>query len=208
METPEKNPPFPRLPEGSFQLASAQLSIRTNAGEDLLASIEKAKHSVRVVSPFISIEQTEKLADKYREIAGNIKLITGYASDDHTTAQREALKKLILPVQGDDGTMNYTCIFNTVVCKGYFLHAKLYLVDDSIAYIGSLNFTGHGIRSNCETCLKTEDEAGVKALCKHYDKLFAEIKGKWNIAELRQELYADTKPYLEKILENDSGLHE
>jgi phosphatidylserine/phosphatidylglycerophosphate/cardiolipin synthase-like enzyme len=205
METPEKDL---HLSGHSVKIASAQFAIQTNAGKELSASIRAAQHSVRVISPFLGTDQVETLLDKYRETISVVKLITRYPDRDYNLAQKEALKKLIFPVKGADGKMNYTCPLDVVVCTGKFLHAKLYLIDDNTAYIGSLNFTGRGMLENYETCLKIDDEAAVKELCEYYDKLFAEIRFKWNITELRQKLYADTKPYWEKKLENDSGLHE
>lgn len=181
------------LPEYTGKLVNAQLSIKTNAGSDLIASIKKAKHSIRIISPFIGLSQVETLLDKCREGIDNLKLITGYSIDDRNATQDGALKKIIFPVKETDGTVKYSCLFDTVVCRGYFLHEKLYLVDAAVAYIGSLNFTDSGIYSHSETCLKIEAEDAIKALNEYYDKVFDEIRGKWDIVELRQALYSDTK---------------
>jgi phosphatidylserine/phosphatidylglycerophosphate/cardiolipin synthase-like enzyme len=182
------------LPSYSGNLTDAQLSIKNNAGEEILTSIAKAKCSVRIISPYISTNQIEKLFDKYRDVIDIIKLITNYQQDDHNTTQKEAIKKLIFPVKETTGTIKYNYLFDTVVCKGHskcFLHEKLYLIDDSVAYLGSLNFTENGMVSKYETCLKIENEKTVKSLCEYYDKLFNEIRSKWDAAEIRQILYGD-----------------
>jgi phosphatidylserine/phosphatidylglycerophosphate/cardiolipin synthase-like enzyme len=183
------------LPSYRGEFTNAQLQIGKNAGEDMLTAITKAKFSIRIISPFISTNQIEKLFDKYRETTDTIKLITSYFTDYNTmqkeTTQKETIKKLIFPVKEPNGTVKYNYIFDTVICKGYFLHEKLYLIDDRIAYLGSLNFTEYGMVSHHETCLKIENEETVKSLCEYYDKLFNEIKAKWDIIALRQILYND-----------------
>lgn len=42
------------------------------------------------------------------------------------------------------------------------LHSKVYIIDDRIAYLGSLNFTKSGTQSNYETRIRTTEQAAVK----------------------------------------------
>ena len=42
-----------------------------------------------------------------------------------------------------------------------FIHSKVYIIDDSIAYLGSLNFTASGTTSNYETRVRTNDKGAI-----------------------------------------------
>tara|TARA_R110002050_G_C8818893_1_gene504254 strand:- start:36 stop:803 length:768 start_codon:yes stop_codon:yes gene_type:complete len=45
-----------------------------------------------------------------------------------------------------------------------FIHSKIYLIDDQIAYLGSLNFTSSGTKHNYETRIRTEDPNAIKEI--------------------------------------------
>lgn len=45
-----------------------------------------------------------------------------------------------------------------------FIHSKIYLIDDVIAYVGSLNFTSSGTKYNYETRVRTEDPNAIKEI--------------------------------------------
>lgn len=45
-----------------------------------------------------------------------------------------------------------------------FIHSKIYLIDDKIAYLGSLNFTASGTKHNYETRIRTEDPNAIKEI--------------------------------------------
>ena len=58
--------------------------------------------------------------------------------------------------------------------KGFrntYLHSKIYIIDDEIAYLGSLNFTGGGTRNNHETRVRLNDEPSVKKIVEEFDYL-------------------------------------
>lgn len=42
-----------------------------------------------------------------------------------------------------------------------FIHGKIYLIDDEIAYLGSLNFTSSGTKHNYETRIRTTDRNAI-----------------------------------------------
>ena len=44
------------------------------------------------------------------------------------------------------------------------LHAKLYVIDSEVAFLGSLNFTKPGLFDNFETCLRVDKRDDVRAL--------------------------------------------
>lgn len=52
-----------------------------------------------------------------------------------------------------------------------YLHSKIYIIDDEIAYLGSLNFTGGGIRKNYETRVRLGDAPSVQKIVEEFDYL-------------------------------------
>lgn len=67
-------------------------------------------------------------------------------------------------------------VYTTPIGNSYshpFIHGKLYLVDDEIAYLGSLNFTNNGTRNNYETRIRIADRKAVKELASEFDALFS-----------------------------------
>lgn len=61
------------------------------------------------------------------------------------------------------------------------IHSKIYVIDEKIAYLGSLNFTASGTEHNCETRVKTTDEGAAAAIMQDIDRLF---KGSFDNAHL------------------------
>lgn len=45
-----------------------------------------------------------------------------------------------------------------------FIHSKIYLIDDKVAYLGSLNFTASGTKHNYETRIRTTDTKAVSEI--------------------------------------------
>lgn len=60
-----------------------------------------------------------------------------------------------------------------------FVHSKIYVIDNEIAYLGSLNFTGKGIKNNHETRIRTADPNAVAKIVEEVSHLFSES----NLAE-------------------------
>jgi len=56
--------------------------------------------------------------------------------------------------------------------KASLIHSKIYLIDDQIAYLGSLNFTQSGTQFNHETRIRTTDLNAVKEIKNEIDLLF------------------------------------
>ncbi len=53
-----------------------------------------------------------------------------------------------------------------------FIHSKIYLIDDTIAYMGSLNFTASGTKQNYETRIRTTDVEAVNKIKNEFYNLF------------------------------------
>ena len=45
-----------------------------------------------------------------------------------------------------------------------FVHAKLYIIDKKVAFLGSLNFTKKGLFENFETCLRVDESEEIRGL--------------------------------------------
>ena len=86
-------------------------------------------------------------------------------------------------------------VFATPLSNAYshpFIHGKLYLIDDGIAYLGSLNFTGNGIKNNYETRIRIEDRKAIKELVSEFDALFHnEDYLEKKLAEWGRELFGE-----------------
>ncbi len=57
-----------------------------------------------------------------------------------------------------------------------YLHSKIYIIDDRIAYLGSLNFTYRGTRHNYETRVRINDIPSVHKIAEEFDFLMHEAK--------------------------------
>jgi phosphatidylserine/phosphatidylglycerophosphate/cardiolipin synthase-like enzyme len=54
-----------------------------------------------------------------------------------------------------------------------FVHAKLYVIDDRVAYLGSANFTTSGLFDNLEAMVRLTSPDAVAKLGRYIDELFA-----------------------------------
>ena len=86
-------------------------------------------------------------------------------------------------------------VFTTPESNSYshpFIHSKIYLIDDEIAYLGSLNFTHNGTRNNYETRIRIADRKAIKELNAEFDTLFAnENYLEKELSEWGRELYLE-----------------
>jgi phosphatidylserine/phosphatidylglycerophosphate/cardiolipin synthase-like enzyme len=154
------------------QNIKADFYIGINAGKKLKGSIDNAKESIKILSPYLSeseISELEKMRTKFINEDKKVRfsIITSASDKDTNPSHREALRKLVVKVN-----KNYETTFNTVFVYDNSVHAKLYIIDDKIAYGGSLNFTYKGLFSNFETCTTIFDEKSVKELSDYFDKFF------------------------------------
>lgn len=73
-----------------------------------------------------------------------------------------------------------------------FMHSKIYIVDERVAYMGSFNFTQKGLTKNYETQLRITDELVVHDLCAEYDMTFESLdKYCMPIQEIGKKVYWD-----------------
>ena len=60
--------------------------------------------------------------------------------------------------------------------KSYNLHSKIYIIDNKIAFLGSLNFTTTGFLFNHETCIRITDKSVIRHLNNVYKDLIKTSK--------------------------------
>lgn len=64
----------------------------------------------------------------------------------------------------------YHSKFNLHVFEGLgLIHAKIYIIDGTTLFTGSLNLTNAGFYSNCEVCIKSHD---TKLICGIHDNIY------------------------------------
>jgi phosphatidylserine/phosphatidylglycerophosphate/cardiolipin synthase-like enzyme len=250
-----------------FNKTICDLYIGTGAGEKLMEDIDRAKRSVKIVSPYLSPFLVNTLIElHYRHI--DVRLVTMDSLKDYDGAGRRILTKLIQQDRSIDperealrskrirrrgllrylfviialliGAMtiwmresrvllglfvlppillmiwNYTSkIRNTAIYRySYrqlfpfkvcatpdyssnshpYIHGKMYLIDDEIAYLGSLNLTANGTKNNYETRIRIIDPGAVGELAEEFDTLLnnVNIPG-LDVTEWGKELYRDSR---------------
>lgn len=73
----------------------------------------------------------------------------------------------------------YSTLFNLRVYErpefyiNNWIHAKIYIIDERVAYLGSMNFTYSGMRSNFEARIKITDKEAIRELINEFERLYA-----------------------------------
>jgi len=244
---------------------NCDLHIGTGAGKKLMRDIENAKHSVKILSPFLSPFLVRKLIDlHYKDV--NVQLITTDTIEDfygerkrnvhelicqhtHVNQEAEALRNkwkkikkvlyrsailligvmfwlfyqwndmrtfgLIIPIvllflgtQILNLKIQKKCMFSytyeqlfpfkVVVSpdktsfENMYLHGKIYIIDDRIVYLGSLNFTYSGTTNNYETRIRFSNTETVQKIVNEFYSLFYhEDLAEVSIQSWGQQLYTE-----------------
>ena len=53
----------------------------------------------------------------------------------------------------------------------FFVHSKIYIIDEKIAFLGSVNFTKKAFRHNYECCVKVNDYNAVSKISQEIENL-------------------------------------
>lgn len=56
--------------------------------------------------------------------------------------------------------------------NAHLVHAKVYVIDEEVAFVGSVNFTHDGLYKNYESCVTVLDKTAISAISKEVDSLF------------------------------------
>lgn len=139
--------------------------LTNNHFEKILDLFDGVKHSIKIISPFISESMAKKLCDVVKN--GNI---------DCTFITRFYLEDMFAKANSIDAIqMMMDAGIDVYALKG--LHSKLYLFDDTYGVLGSANFTAGGFKSNIELSLLLNNDDGIlKELHSYFDDLLNKIK--------------------------------
>lgn len=66
----------------------------------------------------------------------------------------------------------------------HFVHAKLFIVDREVAYLGSANFTCASLQHNYESIVRTEDPLAIRELLAEVQKLFSSDDGALDFVDI------------------------
>ena len=101
---------------------------------------------------------------------------------------------------------SYTSLFPVKIFYSYFsrrktdrsrafnLHSKLYIIDDRIAYLGSVNFTRSGCLLNHETRIRFTDPEAIRQLKAEFEELLCdEYYNHRSVDEWGRELYEQSR---------------
>ncbi|MDQ0639407.1 phosphatidylserine/phosphatidylglycerophosphate/cardiolipin synthase-like enzyme [Pedobacter sp. W3I1] len=224
-----------------YNNALCDIYIGKGAGKKLMDDMNNAKHSVKIISPYLSPDLIlELIYLKNKNI--NVKLITTNNIEDFYGDRERNIYKLIIQKRNTDfnkqivrnkwikfaetlSRISYGLIALLIALAYYFrdlkvflvfvpivvlflirsfyktkiknlqiysysytqlfpfkvymsnektslIHSKIYLIDDQIAYMGSLNFTQSGTQFNHETRIRTTDAKAIEKIKLEIDELF------------------------------------
>lgn len=164
----------------------AVIQVLTNNHYDAILDLfENATTSVKIVSPFLSLDTAKKLCEFVKEKGMECSFITRlYIQDMLDKANSlEALRMM-----KEAGVKVYAV-------KG--LHTKLYLFDGTAAVMGSANFTSSGLKTNIELSLHFENEPEItNELDGYFEKLKAQIEA--GGGEINDEMLAKAQEIYDK----------
>ncbi len=69
------------------------------------------------------------------------------------------------------------------------VHSKIYVIDQRVAYLGSLNFTQNGTSHSFETHIRTEDPDAIESILKTLDELKVSDWETLDIQEFAESIY-------------------
>jgi len=60
------------------------------------------------------------------------------------------------------------------------IHSKIFVIDEEVAFLGSVNYTYAGFKTHYETTIKVEDKNAVREISEEVDKLYnsGDLRGK------------------------------
>lgn len=217
---------------------SDSIYLGRKAGARLLSDIRNAKHSVKIVSPYLSPGYVEELVAlsrrgievtlitsdtipegdgsrstlRHRDLISQERITDTEAQRKRAQGLRYAKLSFLLPIAcfllplepalswtlallsllassaaylGYHGIRIYSyryhplfnlrvfhSPYNSTVRGEYLVHSKVYVIDNRIAYVGSVNFTGISLWQNYECISRIEETGGVRRISEEVDDLF------------------------------------
>ncbi len=164
--------------------------INKNHHDKIFGAFSNCKNSIKIITPFISRDMSNKLIDIIDLNEINCTIITRFKRQDFV-----------------DGVSNLYAL-NDLLNAGVEiyslkkLHTKLYLIDDDTAIIGSANFTAGGFKNNHELSimLKSEPEIITQILA-YFEDLQTAIENS-GTGKISDKLIEVEKEAIDKLIQN------
>lgn len=126
--------------------------------EELFTALSESTESIQIVSPFLTYDTVTTLCNIIAENHVSCTFITRFSLSDMASGANsiEALEQLIMA--------------GVSVYEKEDLHAKIYIIDDKLAFIGSANFTHGGLAKNYEILVsidKNVEPEQYKRICEY-----------------------------------------
>ncbi|MCP1144876.1 phospholipase D-like domain-containing protein [Lysinibacillus endophyticus] len=139
-----------------------------NLEQELFNRIQMCKEKIIIISPFISLNVAEHLVEIVKAKNVTCKIVTRFERKSfiENASSIEALKIFI---------ENDIQIF---ALKD--LHSKVYLIDDTSCFAGSVNFTNKGLNINHEILMYFNKENEIKIFDEYVNELIEQVKN-WQI---------------------------
>ncbi len=155
--------------------------VLKNHKEVFIDAYAQAKRSIKVISPFIEKNAVDGLLSEIKKKNLQGKLITKFSTED-----------FICGVNNLDSLQNLLD-YGFEIAAINSLHSKLYLFDDSVAIVGSANFTSAGLSKNIELSVKFDgNDNMIPLLNKYFDELYQKCN------KVTPEIIAKEKQEVEK----------
>jgi phosphatidylserine/phosphatidylglycerophosphate/cardiolipin synthase-like enzyme len=162
------------------------LYIGREAGKKMYDKICNAKKSIKIISPYLSIDTVNKIKDKCLE-GITVSLISIFSEKQANKEHIVALNALIH--KPDQYNHEYRILLNSTFIMLPSIHEKLYIIDDNIVYSGSLNFTLSGIFNNHETIVSVKHPDVVQKFVAYFNRLYnAKSLKRWDASALGKKL--------------------
>lgn len=129
--------------------------------EVLFTALSKSEESIQIISPFLTDDTVDTLCGIITQNKVSCTLITRFSPDDMVKGSNsmDALEQLL-----EVGASVYD--------KGAQLHAKIYIIDNKLAFVGSANFTHSGLEKNYEIFVSIDKESEAEqfeTLCRYIE---------------------------------------
>lgn len=76
-------------------------------------------------------------------------------------------------------------------CDNAFYHVKLFIIDNEVAFLGSVNLTTKGMRYNVESCVTIENYMEVTLLSNYFNELMQQVFYQKDIGFYGRQLYKE-----------------
>lgn len=227
-----KERPAPTIP-----CRETEVHLGKNAGKPILAAIQNARGSIRVMSPYLGAALVDALLKKAGE-GLDVRLLTstefeerGEASARRLIIQKRHVRSVVRVLRGLGLMVFFVVLTAALAASGvgylrgpeelrmawmaappalamilllrsirvysysydpripmaaiispntdgrgegrFLVHAKMYVIDEEVAFLGSANFTKAGFGDNYESRITVRDPEAVFRLADEFDRLFA-----------------------------------